>query len=266
MQKLGQNFLKDSRALERIASAANITDKDTIIEIGPGHGELTRQILTQSPNQLLAIEKDEFLIKKFIQPLCDQNKNLKILPGDALRLLPEAIEHITSKTPSTYKLVGNIPYYITGHLMRLLGELKTKPELIVLTIQKEVAERMCAVPPKTSVLSASVQFWGTPEIVRYISRKSFKPAPRVDSAIIKITPLKEKTPEKQEKDFYKTLHILFLHPRKTVLNNLYGGSALSREEAQKLLESLGIDPKLRPQNLNIETINKISLNLHAKKL
>ena len=260
MQRLGQHFLKEKRALKRIVGVLDVKPTDTIVEVGPGHGELTKHLLETCPKELVVIEKDEVLAEKIRKELGD---SLKIIEGDALEVIPT----IQGKynLPSTYKLVGNIPYYITGHLIRKIGELKNKPERIVFTIQKEVAEKMCANPPDMNLFAASVKFWGEPEIIRYISRKSFKPAPRVDSAIIKITPYKIQPKQEDSERYYKFIHVLFGHPRKTILNNL-SSLSISRENIEDVLKKAGVDPRLRPQNLNITTINTLSLNFHEEKV
>ncbi|PIR98355.1 MAG: 16S rRNA (adenine(1518)-N(6)/adenine(1519)-N(6))-dimethyltransferase RsmA, partial [Candidatus Colwellbacteria bacterium CG10_big_fil_rev_8_21_14_0_10_41_28] len=179
--RLGQNFLKDHKALERIAEVVEISKEDIVVEIGPGHGELTRRLLKYGPKKLIGVELDENLIKTFLVDLSQENESLTIVNSDIKTYLPKIKE-------KDYKLVGNIPYYLTSHLLRIISELQNKPSLIVLTVQKEVAERICATPPKMNLLAASVLYWGSPEIVRYISKNSFRPSPKVDSAIIKIIP------------------------------------------------------------------------------
>ena len=243
-KELGQNFLKDSKVLDRIVSVINISPEDTVIEIGPGHGELTRRILKENPKKVIAIEKDSELIEKFLDELIKENFNLEVVNEDALQYIPNL--------KNSYKLIGNIPYYITGALLRILGEIENKPEIVALTLQKEVAERLCANPPKMNLLAASVQLWGKPELIRYISRKSFKPAPKVGSAIITITPRKRNISLEESEKYYKTIHKLFNSPRKTIANNLK--PLVAKED----LQTLGFDSKLRPQDLSIEDIKKIS--------
>ena len=242
--------------LEKISAALKISSDDIVIEIGPGHGELTRFILEKSPRKLIAIEKDKSLVSS-IQYLVPSNDNLEIINGDALEILP-TIPKTYNLSPSTYKIAGNIPYYITGKLLRTIGELREKPSLVVLTIQKEVAERLVAEPPKMNLLAASVRFWGRPEIIKSVSRNAFKPRPKVHSAIIQITTDKlEKSPEESAK-YYGFIKMLFKQPRKTVLNNLTAGSKHTKAEVEEFLKSQGVEPKLRPQNLDITTINILS--------
>lgn len=249
-KNLGQNFLKDTRALDRIVEVLGVDSEDVVIEIGPGHGELTRRILSQKPKKLIAIEKDPRLISEFLEGLPESNA-LEIIEGDALTEFPKLVSYKLQTT--NYKLIGNIPYYITGYLLRIIGDLENQPSLIVLTVQKEVAERACAKPPKMNLLAASIGGWGQPEIVRYISKKSFKPSPKVDSAIIRITPLETSA----DREYYRFIKTLFSGPRKTILNNLRG-LGLPKEEIEKKLFSVVLEPKARPQDLKVEEIKKLS--------
>lgn len=185
---LGQHFLINKDKLREIIEALDLKDGDTVIEIGPGHGELTDGIMNyESGIRVIAIEKDKNLATSLREKFL-HNKNIQIIQGDVLDVLSSII-HNSSFIIQNYKIVGNIPYYITGYLLRILGELEEKPSLIVLTVQKEVAERVCAEPPRMNLLAASVQFWAKTEIVGYISKKDFQPAPEVDSAIIKLIPI-----------------------------------------------------------------------------
>src|SRR3989344_2939238 len=267
-ERLGQHFLKDQKALARIVASLAVSENDTIIEIGPGHGELTEYILKAGPKKVIAIEKDKDLVSS-IQYLVSSKDNLEIINGDALKILP-TVSKTYHLSPLTYKLVGNIPYYITGRLLRIIGELEDKPSVVVLTIQKEVAERLSAKPPRMNLLAASVQFWGIPEIIRTISRHAFRPQPKVESAIIRVV-LREKAliaPDgtmginqrslEDSDRYYKFIKILSKQPRKTVANNLKDGSDYTRQEVEEFLKSHNIEPTLRPQNLDIDTINILS--------
>ena len=169
------------------------------------------------------------------------------MEGDALKILPSLIENCKLKIEN-YKVVGNIPFYITGFLLRVLSELEPKPERIVLTVQKEVAARIAARPPKMNLLAASVQFWAEPEITGIIPKSDFSPQPKVDSAILKITP--KKTGAKPE-NYYPLIKTLFKQPRKTILNNLLAGYAIPKEKLIKILELANINPNDRPQNLGL---------------
>jgi len=261
-KSLGQNFLVNKSKLRKIADSLDLKKGDTVVEIGPGHGELTEQIIGELDNlgirnyKLILIEKDrelaELLKEKFLG-----NKNIQIVEGDALKVLPKLTTNNKQLT-TKYKIVGNIPYYITGHLLRVAGELKNKPTFILLTIQKEVAKRIAVRPPEMNLLAASVQFWAKPKITEYISKKDFKPAPKVDSAVIKL----QTTNNKQQTDsgnYYKFIKILFKQPRKTIANNL---SALAKkDEIAKILAENGISPADRPQNLDIGHLKSLSAKL-----
>ena len=273
--------MKDKRALRKIAAALEINSRDTIVEVGPGHGELTRVIVDKFISlkvdkfRIIAIEKDPKLVSKLIS--LEIGKFIEVVEGDALKELESITYKLTAKRNlRTYKLCGNIPYYLTGHLLRKISELDKKPELIVFTVQKEVAERVCANPPRMNLLAASVQFWGDPKVVGYISKKSFRPQPKVDSAIIKITPSSQPRYSGVERmgtrgamgaeEYYKFIRILFKQPRKTVLNNLRAGTKLSQKEVEKRLQKLNISPSLRPANLSMSDINKLAIIFSNKRV
>jgi len=281
---LGQHFLVNKPKLQKIVEALDLKPGDTVIEIGPGHGELTLLLARNfqfliSNFQIIAIEKDLKLandLKSKIQNL--GIKNVKIIKGDALKILPDLCSKFHDLS---FKIVGNIPYYITGHLLRIIGELENKPSLIVLTVQKEVAQRIIAQPPRMNLLAASVQFWAEPEIIDYISKKDFRPQPKVDSAIIKFNIRKfdllnidnnfgRSNFQEIKNNYYKLIKILFKQPRKTILNNLLNIKRfdlpkidvnIRRSNLQKLLKNVGINPSDRPQNLTIEQIKKLLKNI-----
>ncbi len=251
-QRLGQHFLKDDRVLERISAALDIKPGEAIIEIGPGHGELTRHILKADPAAFIAVEKDAELAESLKKTL--KARRLKMVNGDVLKVLPKIISGLHNKP---YKIVGNIPYYITGHLLRVVSELDPRPLGVVITIQKEVAERICDDPPRMSLLSASVRFWGEPGIVGVVRRGSFQPAPKVDSAVllIRVKP----TPRADTSNYYRFIRVLFRQPRKTILNNLNGcNPSVPKVEIIKSLRSMGLSPTLRPGNLDMNSIIKLS--------
>lgn len=274
MTKLGQHFLINKDKIKKIVEALELKEDDTIIEIGPGHGELTLELRIDPPGilrkknaelRIIAVEKDEKLAE-VLQKKFAPNKNIKIIKGDILKILTKPTQNPKLITHN-YKVVGNIPYYITGKLLRILSKLEYKPSLIVLTIQKEVAQRICAQPPKMNLLAASVQFWAEPKIIGYISRKDFWPAPEVDSAIITLTPIAADNKQIAADKYYRLIKALFKQPRKTILNNLINIKRsdlpkidvnIRRSNLQKLLQKIGINPSHRPQNLSIEQILELS--------
>jgi len=248
-KQLGQHFLKNKAVIRKIIDDLQLEDGDTVVEIGPGNGVLMKEMIGRGKKlKIIGIEKDSNLAENLINSRFVKENNIKIVKGDILDFLPRIKEN--------YKLVGNIPYYITGYLLRILGEIRKKPLLIVFTIQKEVAERLTANPPKMNILGASVQVWGNIEILSYVSKNDFNPKPKVDSAVIKITPLKKEVPEK----YYETVKTIFKHPRKTILNNLLVESKEKKEVILEKIKRAGLDPKMRPQNLGVEDIIKLSKN------
>lgn len=266
--RLGQHFLTNINQLRKIIETLDLESGDLVIEIGPGHGELTRLLAEKSqiPNfkfQIVAIEKDEELARALARAVID--KNIKVIHGDALKVLPKLLASYKLQAMS-YKLVGNIPYYITGYLFRLISELENKPSLIVFTIQKEVAKRVCAKPPKMNLLASSVQFWAEPEVIGFISKKSFQPPPRVDSAILKLTPQKDAMiyDSAARAGYYRLIKLLFKQPRKTILNNLLLGIKKQESEVDfksellKKFKVAGIKPDWRPQNLSFEQISSLA--------
>lgn len=260
-QKLGQHFLTDTALLKRIASYADIGDNDVVIEIGPGHGELTAHIVREANThkhiKIMLIEKDESLIvklqTKFAPPL--KSGVVGIFGGDALTLLPHIVDGL-AKTKQSYKIVGNIPYYITGFLFRVIGELAHKPLRCIFLIQKEVAERAAARPPHMNLLAASVQYWADAEMLDFVPKDSFNPPPEVDSAVIRLV-TKGSAPVTSSEKYFECVKSLFKQPRKNLLNNLKGNPAFTKfspEETQKLFNAIGHKPTDRPQDMHIESV------------
>src|SRR3989344_5972122 len=184
-KSLGQNFLVNPHILDKIISAAEISKDDVILEVGPGTGNLTKK-LAEKAKKVIAIEKDHRLIEPLKQTF-KNHSNVEIMRGDILDTKTDFVLQSPSLSDK-YKIVANIPYYITSNLLRTIFEAWPKPKLIVLTVQKEVAKRIVAKPPDMNLLALSVQFYSEPKIISYISRGSFRPMPKVDSAIIKLTP------------------------------------------------------------------------------
>lgn len=269
-QALGQHFLINKTAIEKIVAVLDLQPNDVVIEIGPGQGELTLPIAKKCQEigcKIIAIEKDPALVSKLISLKVDK---LQILKGDILKILPQINKTPELKNLQTYKLVGNIPFYITGKLLRTLSELKSKPTLTVLMIQKEVAERICAKPlrrrqgsggqAKMNLLAAAVQFWAEPKIVFTLKPRDFKPPPKVESAVIQLT-LRPMTNDLQPTDYYKFIRIIFKQPRKTLLNNLQQGLEMPKNAIENTLKTLQIDPQCRPQDLSVENLKKLSVKL-----
>ncbi len=262
--KLGQHFLTDRVKLRSIAAALAPTKGEVVIEIGPGHGELTRELVGFGA-RVIAIEKDVLLAEKLSNPRKGVENNVEVVVGDALRVLPQLVSRYGLGKAQLYLLAGNIPYSITGRLLRTLAELSEKPVRTVLTIQREVAERAVSEPPRMNLLAATIQVWAACHIVGYIPSSAFMPPPKVGSAIILLeTRLKE-----PPANYYVLTRALFRQPRKTILNNLVAGSEMlgfpNRPTAEKWLQKLKIDPSARAQELSVDTLTRLAEALPSSR-
>lgn len=245
-KSLGQNFLQDASALECIAKAAEIQPEDTVLEIGPGLGSLTRY-LAASAREVVAVELDGRLIRPLEEVLAP-HRNVRVTQGNILDISPGDLI-----AQPNYLVAANIPYYITSAIIRHLLESKNKPRRIVLTIQREVAERICAKPGDLSLLALSVQVYGNPRVVASIPAGAFFPAPNVDSAVlvVEIYP----TPHIEESlldTFFKLIKAGFAQKRKTLRNSLSAGLRKSTTEIVELLKRANIDPMRRAETLNLD--------------
>ncbi|MBI5353769.1 MAG: ribosomal RNA small subunit methyltransferase A [Chloroflexi bacterium] len=255
---LGQNFLQDSSALERIALAAEIKADDCVLEIGPGLGSLTRY-LAVSAKEVIAVELDPDLLAP-LKAVLTPYQNVRVVQGDILKLTISEIIH----TPD-YLVVANIPYNITSAIIRHLLESDPTPRRVVLTIQKEVAERICAKAGDLSLLALSVQVYGKPSIASIIPASSFHPAPKVDSAILRIDIYNEPLiPRDMLRTFFKLTKAGFSQKRKTLRNSLSSGLHIKPQETETLLTSAGIDFMRRAETLSIEEWKRLC-ELHTKK-
>jgi len=270
---LGQNFLLSDEVIEKIIAAADLKQTDTVLEIGPGLGVLTQELADRA-GLVLAIEKDRS-IHGVLRKMFKNKKNVKVINDDALFFNPETY----NLQPTTYKLIANIPYYITGKLLQNFLSLGAKPSLMVLLLQKEVAERIAAKPGEMSILAVSVQFYADPEIISIVSREDFYPKPDVDSAVVKIKILDKPRFDVDEQKFFQLVKIGFAGKRKQLQNNLQNfyspphegeleGVAEQKDTAtspspssrggelkpdhKKILESLNINPLARAQDLSLD--------------
>ncbi|MBL8099220.1 MAG: ribosomal RNA small subunit methyltransferase A [Anaerolineales bacterium] len=245
-KKLGQNFLQDDEALQKIIQAAEISADDFVLEIGPGVGSLTRY-LAASASTVTAVELDLDLLPP-LKAVLKPYPNVKIVHGDILKI--NISEIIT--TPN-YIVVANIPYNITSAIIRHLLESENKPKRIILTIQKEVAQRICEKPGDLSLLALSVQVYGKPSIHAIIPAESFHPIPKVDSAILRIDIYDEPLIEKDLLNtFFKLIKAGFAQKRKTLRNSLSSGLQISSQVAEGLLASAQIESMRRAETLSIE--------------
>lgn len=265
-KQLGQVFLKDQAVIKKIIQAGEISKKDQILEIGPGKGILT-QALIKTGAGVIAIEKDSQLVK-FLKNRFKNKSNLKIIQADIQDFLQDIHLHQDFSGQAEYrilnteyKIIGNIPYYLTSHLLRLLLENPIKPALIVLMIQKEVAQRIISQPPRMNLLATSVQFYAHSEIICYVPKNAFSPIPQVDSAIIKITPVKtnKNTNKTLRIKFFKIIKAGFKQPRKLLVNNLNANLKIDKEILQKALKQLKIPLQARAQDLSSNEWISLSL-------
>ncbi len=249
---LGQNFLVDEAALRQVVEAARVTSQDVVLEIGPGLGSLTRH-LAVCAQRVLAVEIDAGLIPALKQ-VVGQFPNVTVVKGNILSLdLGQWL------TEPDYLVVANIPYNITSALIRHLLEAVFPPRCLVLTVQQEVAERICASPGEMSLLALSVQVYGHPEITAHIPAAAFYPPPRVDSATLCIerypAPL---IPTGELEAFFQLIKAGFSQKRKTLRNALAAGLRLPPQTAVELLRAADIDPMRRAETLSLQEWHQLT--------
>jgi len=246
-KKLGQNFLIDEKVVDKFTKACNLIPEDIVLEVGPGVGTLTLKIAKKA-KRVIAIEKDSKMCEILKETLGDL-KNVRVIQGDILKIDPKLY---LPKTKS-YKVVGNLPFYLSTSLVQKFLESKKQPSEMVLVVQKEVGQRICAQPPKMSILAVSVQFYARAKIVSYIPRSSFWPQPEVDSAIIKIETKGKRQAIRVNKDlFFKIVKAGFAHPRKQLINNLAKALKMNKETVKNWLLKNKIEPSLRAETLTLE--------------
>jgi 16S rRNA (adenine1518-N6/adenine1519-N6)-dimethyltransferase len=252
-KSLGQNFLFDENVLTRIVAAAGLSPLESVLEIGPGLGSLTR-LLAQTAASVTAVELDNRFIP-ILQAELAFFDNVRLIHGDILKQDMDAL------FDQPYKVVANVPYYITGAILRHLFSAKQKPTCLVMTVQKEVAERLTAVPPKMSLLAVSTQLYGHAEIISIIKAGAFWPRPDVDSAVIRLTLYPEPLiPFAKEKSFFKLVRAGFSQKRKQLKNNLRQ-LGYNKEEVTAVLQAAGVDGRRRAQTLTISEWSAIHNNL-----
>ena len=247
---LGQNFLTDPDALETLIEAARLGADDTVVEVGPGLGVLTYE-LVRWVKEVVAIEFDRRLAARLTEEL--RVPNLRVVVANALQVDPGAL--LGGARP--YKVVANLPYQITSALLRHFLEATAPADLLVVMVQWEVAERIVAAPPEMSVLAHSVQIYAEPEIIARVPAAAFLPAPQVDSAIVRLTRRPHLLVEVDDVDrFFRVIKAGFLHARKKLSNSLHSGLAATgfrvpKEEALRALTEAGVDPGRRAETLTL---------------
>lgn len=263
-ERLGQHFLHSSKALTDIVNAGEILPTDTIVEIGPGKGVLTRELLKKA-RKVIAVEKDSFLVTVLRTTFENEiaTGKLILLEQDIRDFKPEECAELLSVTRDTslsasYKVIANIPYYITGFIIRAFLESKLPPTLMVLLIQKEVAERIVAKDGKESIFSISVKVFGEPKLISKVPKGAFNPPPSVDSAVLAIGKIANNNfkDEIGRSHFFNVVRTGFASPRKTLTSNLK--MKWGDEEVLNAITKSTLNPKIRAERLSLEDWKKIS--------
>ena len=271
-RKLGQNFLIDKEVIREIIEAAALQSDDTVLEIGPGPGVLTQE-LAKRVQKVIAVEKDRNMVE-ILKDTLKSFPNVEIIKED-IRYLgcptsPQILGDVghpdigRKSDFQKFKIVGNLPFYLTAPVIRqFLENTEVKPMDMTLVVQKEVAQRICSKPPDMNLLAVSVQFYAKPEIISYISKKSFWPSPEVDAAILKITPFTksvrtsrystcaQRISEIDKSLFFKIVKAGFSQPRKQLINNLSKGLKIDKKKVGEWLLQKNMQPTQRAETLNM---------------
>ncbi len=255
---LAQHFLIDEEVLSLVASTAGLTPADVVIEVGPGLGMLTRELASLA-GRVITIELDNKLAAILKKTMASSN-NVTVINGDVLGINPAALLQENREkfppainSPFSYKVVANLPYYITSAVLRHFLEASVKPQAMVVMVQKEVAEAIAAGPGQLSLLSISVRFYGEPTIISYVPARCFYPAPEVDSAILKIDVYPQPpVPVTDEPGFFRLVRAGFSASRKQIANSLTQGLGLPKADVLPLLEKSGIAPQRRAETLTLD--------------
>lgn len=263
-KSLGQNFLLDANFIEKIVGAANLNQEDLVFEIGPGLGVLTRE-LAQSAGQVLAVEIDQNLLPILAETV-GYLPNVEVIHGDALKidfdqLAAEKTGQNFGPEAKGYKLVANLPYYITTPILMHMLDSGFNLDVLVVMMQKEVADRMKAAPGGKDYgsLSVAVQYYTIPEVVARVPKDVFFPAPEVESSVIRLT--RRKTPPvvlNSEEIFFKVVRAAFGQRRKTLINSLTGSGLADKEYWNVILSEVEIDPTRRGETLSLEEFARLA--------
>ena len=277
----GQHFLINEDFIEKIIAAADLKVNDAVLEVGPGLGILTEALIKKA-KQVISVELDQKLFN-FLKVKFTGTSNLELVNQDILKFNPatyklspprrdltafcgtppEAVaafhkKYVAGKANS-YQIVANLPYNITSHFLRKFLTMENRPSAMTILVQKEVAQRICAQKGEMSLLSISVQFYGEPKIIDYVGKNNFWPKPEVDSAILKISEIRNQKSidkffgqEASEKNFWRLIHVGFSAKRKQLQNNLAAGLKIDRQKMKETLVSLKLDPLVRAEALSIK--------------
>jgi len=248
-KSLGQHWLHDDDSLGAMLAAANIQPSDTVLEIGPGLGTLTKKLAARAA-QVVAVEFDEALARALPERVSAAN----------VRVVQQDILHFDlTQLPPGYKVAANIPYYLTSNLLRVLCESANPFSHAALLVQKEVAERVCARPGDMSLLSVSVQFYCEARLAEVVPAELFSPPPKVDSQILALSYRRKPLfPDVDVALFFRVVKAGFAQRRKTILNSLSAGLRLDRTQTTQLLEVAGIKPTDRAQTLSLDDWHRLT--------
>lgn len=265
-KRLGQNFLIDEHILDRIIEAAELTSRDVVIEVGPGLGVLTRRLAAVA-GKVIAVELDDALAG-YLKQIFSSSPGVVVVQGDILKVDPGSLlkEHMPGFTAATgYKVVANLPYYITSPVLRHFLEASVQPRLMVVMVQKEVGERIAAAPGEMSLLSVAIQLYSEPEVVASVPSQSFYPRPEVDSVVLRLRVGKKRAFVKDKEDFFAVVRAGFSAPRKQLRNVLSRALGITTSETGELLERAGISPERRAETLTLTEWEKLRAALAAKR-
>jgi len=244
LKKLGQNFLIDKKIIKKII--AELILNLHVLEIGPGIGVLTAE-LAKRTKKVIAVEKDLKMVE-ILKETIKEIKNIEVIKGDILKLNLNSLNLKSKK----YQITASLPFHIVSPTIRKFLESEIPPQQMILVVQKEIAQRICAKLPHLNILAIAVQFYGKPDILGYISKKSFWPSPKVDGAILKISKICPKFPGIDSKLFFRIVKAGFSTPRKQLLNSLSQGLKIDKKIVKDWLLKNKIQPSLRPENLKLE--------------
>lgn len=244
-KRLGQNFLADEEILGRIVDTAEVEASDEVLEVGPGLGTLTRH-LAERAGRLVAVELDTQLARIVSEAMADRG-NVTVINENVLDF-----DHARYFRHRAFKVVGNLPYYVTSPIMRHFLASDCQPLLMVVMLQKEVAERIIARPGDMSLLAVSVQYYAEPTLVRLVEAGAFYPPPKVDSAIVRLDVLPRPAVDVNQENFFRLVAAGFSQARKQLHNSLAQRFWMKPGQAQELLTQAGIDPKRRAETLSLE--------------
>lgn len=273
LKRMGQNFLVSSNVVDKVVATADLKPSDTVLEIGPGLGALTIKI-AEKAKQVIAVEKDRGLSGILRDVLKDNGVgNVEVVNEDILNFQFSSTNFQTISNDSInqfsngkYKLIANLPYNIATAVIMQFLETKNPPQTMVVMLQKEVGKRICEKPPNMSKLTVFSQFYSVPKIVGYVSKRSFYPQPKVDSAILKITPTNTNSKQTDKKLFAKVVKAGFVHPRKQLSNNLIKGLNLSRQQTEQWISENNIQPSQRAETLSLDNWMQLTKTYPQNKL